>query len=329
MAIRHLNDFFQARTAILLVSEVNHQLGQLGSVTVVQDEYRVPLVREEQSFGVLELKLPPEKTLNPEQRDLLNAFAQQLALTVERAHLRAASEREKLLAESEKLHRSLLESVSHELRTPLAVITATCGKFAKHNIEDYADFVAEIQTATLRLTHLVGNLLDQTRLDSGALKPHLDWCDPRDLINAALEATGGALANNPVEIMVSADMPLVRMDFALAEHMLANLLLNAARHTPAGTPVSITAGLDPATVRVFFAVADRGPGFPPAMREQLFKKFARGSNAPSGGLGLGLSIVRGFTLAQNGDVVLEDNPGGGAKITLYLPHFVAKNSPPE
>jgi len=289
----------------------------------------VPLVREAQAFGVLAVKLPPGKTLSPGQSDLLEAFARQLALIVEREHLRAASEREKILAESEKLHRALLESVSHELRTPLAVIMATCDKFSRYDASAYPDFAAEINTAGQRLTRLVGNLLDQTRLDSGALKPHLDWCDPNDLINAAVKGIANALEDHPLEVIVAADMPLVRADFALVEHILVNLLLNAALHTPPGTPVSITAGLDLPGQRVFFAVADRGPGFPPQAQEQLFRKFVRGQGAPAGGLGLGLSIVRGFSAALGGGVALGENPGGGARITLYLPHKVANNSPPE
>ncbi len=291
--------------------------------------YYVPLVRESQTFGVLAVKLPPNKSLSPGQSDLLEAFARQLALIVEREHLRAASEREKILAESEKLHRALLESVSHELRTPLAVIMATCDKFSRYDAAAYPDFAAEIQTAGQRLTRLVGNLLDQTRLDSGALKAHMDWCDPHDLVNAAVKGIGNALVDRPLEITVAADMPLVRADFALVEHILVNLLLNAALHTPPGTAVSLTAGLDADGQRVFFAVADRGPGFPEQMRDQLFRKFVRGAGAASGGLGLGLSIVRGFATALGGEVVLGDNPGGGARITLYLPHKVANNSPPE
>jgi two-component system sensor histidine kinase KdpD len=291
--------------------------------------YYIPLERKARAFGVLAVKMSPKESLSSSQRDLLEGFARPLALIVEREHLRAASEREKLLAESEKLHRALLESVSHELRTPLAVIMATCEKFGLYNVSNYPDFVAEIHTAGLRLTRLVGNLLDQTRLDSGTLKPRLDWCDPRDLINAAVKGAGSALESHPLKIMVSADMPVVRADFALVEHILVNLLLNAALHTPSGTSVSITAGIESSRARVFFTIADRGPGFPMLLREQLFKKFSRGMDAPAGGLGLGLSIVHGFTVAQGGEVVLRDNPGGGAEITLYLPHIVAKNSPPE
>jgi len=104
------------------------------------------------------------------------------------------------------------------------------------------------------------------------------------------------------------------------EQALANLLLNAARHTPEGTAVFLTAGVEHGGTRAFFTVADRGPGFPLEMRERLFKKFERGDAARAGGLGLGLSIVRGFVVAQGGDIMVGENPGGGAVFTIYLPY---------
>jgi two-component system sensor histidine kinase KdpD len=291
--------------------------------------YYIPLLREDHAVGVLAVKLPPGESLSLGQRDLLDVFARQLALVVEREHLHAASEREKLLAESDKLHRALLESVSHELRTPLAVITAAVENLADADLSLRANLVAELRTAAHRLNRVVGNLLDQTRLESGALQPHLDWCDARDLINAAVESTTDALAGRPLEINVASDLPPIHADFALTEQALANLLLNAANHTPAATPVFVTAGLESGAERVYFTVADRGPGFPPVLREELFRKFIRGRNAHPGGLGLGLSIVRGFILAQGGEVVIRDNPGGGAAVTLYLPHSVPQNTSTE
>ena len=291
--------------------------------------YFVPLVRDDHAFGVLGVNLPLGKKLSLSQRDLLDAFARQLALVVERTQLRASSEREKLLAESEKLHRALLESVSHELRTPLSVINATSEELVEAQLTGWTDQVAEIHEAGQRLTRLVGNLLDQTRLESGALRPHLDWCDPQDLVNAALESTRDALAGRPVEIVIPENMPFVRADFTLTEQALVNLLLNAALHTPSGTPVSLTVGLEPDGQRSYFAVGDRGPGFPLTMRDQLFNKFTRGASAPAGGLGLGLSIVHGFIVAQGGKILLSDNAGGGALITLYLPHHAPDNPPPE
>ena len=356
-ALRQADELFGAQTALAFVDEPSAALSPhfAGSFPLDEKErgvaewalrnrrhagrftdtlpgstgYYVPLVREEQSVGVLGVKMPAADTLSLEQRDLLDFFARQLALVVEREHLRTASEREKLLAESEKLHRALLEGVSHELRTPLAVITAAVENLSDADAPLRASLITEMRAAARRLNRLVGNLLDQTRLQSGTLRPNPDWCDARDLINAALDGTRDALAARPLTITVPEDMPPVRADFALTEQALANLLLNAACHTPEGTPVSVTAGVESGGQRVFFTVADRGPGFPSGQRDELFKKFVRGKTAKAGGLGLGLSIVRGFILAQGGEVVLRETPGGGATITLFLPHAPPHNPPPE
>ncbi|MDX2186420.1 MAG: sensor histidine kinase KdpD [Opitutaceae bacterium] len=289
--------------------------------------FYLPLVREDKAVGVLGVAVPGEGRLTLAQRDLLEAFARQLALSVEREHLREAGEREKLLAESDKLHRVLLDSVSHELRTPLAVITSALENLAEAPESLRQDLVQEARSAGRRLNRLVGNLLDQTRLESGALRPRMDWCDARDLINAALEGVRDELVNHRVEVAVP-DMPPLRADFALMEQSLANLLLNAARHTPEGTAIFAAAGLERGGERVYFTVADQGPGFPAGMKERLFQKFERGDAARAGGLGLGLSLVRGFISAQGGEVVVGENPGGGGAVfTIYLPHVSPQSGP--
>ena len=291
--------------------------------------FYLPLVREDRAVGVLGLAPTKDRTLTLAQRDLLETFARQLALSVEREHLREAGEREKLLAESDKLHRVLLDSVSHELRTPLAVITGSLENLPEAGAEARTALITEARTAARRLNRLVGNLLDQTRLESGALKPRLDWCDARDLVNAAVEGVRDALANHPLEIVIPGDMPPLRADFALMEQVLANMLLNAARHTPTDTSIFLTAGLERGGQRVYFTVADNGPGFPLEMKERLFKKFERGDAAKAGGLGLGLSIVRGFVVAQGGDIAVGENPGGGAVFTIYLPYSAPQTPPVE
>jgi two-component system sensor histidine kinase KdpD len=286
--------------------------------------YYLPLVRDNKTIGVLGVKVQPNRTLTFAQKNLLEAFARQLGLSVEREYLRAASEREKLLAESEKLHRALFDSVSHELRTPLAVINASTDSLAGADPGLSGQLVNEIRTAVRRLNRLVGNLLNQSRVESGLLKPRLDWCDVGDIVNAAVENTRDALAGHPLAITVPDDMPPVRADFTLTEQVLTNLLLNAANHTPPATPVLLTAGIERGGQRMFFTVADHGPGFSPAMRGRLFKKFVRDDEASTTGLGLGLSIVHGFVTAQDGEVVAGENHGGGAVITVYLPHSAPK-----
>jgi two-component system, OmpR family, sensor histidine kinase KdpD len=345
-ALRQVETLFNASTTLSLVDEAEHKLrahaasaygaagaeaeamewawrhaqpaGRFAAKTVDAAGYYLPLLLESGVVGVLGVKVSPQDTLVLGQRDLIEAFAGQLALLVERERLRAASEREALLAASEKLHRSLLDSVSHELRTPLAVIDAAIDGLTDADTPGRAKFVDEIRIAGRRLNRLVRNLLDQTRLESGALKPRLDWCSARDLANAAIDGTRDALAGHPITVVIADDLPPIRTDFALTEHALMNLLLNAALHTPPQTPVLLSAGLE--GDRAYFEVADRGPGFPPSLRDRLFKKFSRGEGARAGGLGLGLSIVRGLINAQGGDVVVGENPGGGARVRISLPH---------
>ncbi len=347
-ALRQADELFSAQTALLLSDEEGLGLAPhfAGSFAIDEKEtgvadwvwhnrkkagrftdtlpsskgFYAPLVREDKGLGVLVVKVAPDATLTLAQRDLIEGFAAQIALLVEREFLRAAGEREKLLVESERLHRTLLDGVSHELKTPLAVLESVGENIAEADPSLRANLVGEMRTATRRLTRLVNNLLDQTRLESGALRPKLDWCDTQDLLNAAIAGVEDSLAGHPFEVVVPPDMPLFRADSALMEQVIANLLLNAARHTPAGTPIFLAAGIDGARKRVFFTVADRGPGFPMEMRERLFQKFQRGDAARAGGLGLGLSIIRGFVAAQGGDVMVGENPGGGSVFTVYLPY---------
>jgi K+-sensing histidine kinase KdpD len=236
------------------------------------------------------------------------------------AEIRAQARKERIREESEKLTRTLLDSVSHELRTPLAVITAALDNFDDAPAPVKVGLAGEMRTATRRLNRLVRNLLDQTRLESGTLQPRMEWCDARDLVNAAVEGLADALAGRAFTVTIPDDLPPVLADFALTEHALSNLLLNAAVHTPPRTPVHLSAGLAEGGQRVFFTVTDRGPGLPPRMRDRLYQKFERGNSSKSGGLGLGLSIVRGFVTAQGGEIVARDNSGQGCSFTIYLPH---------
>lgn len=346
-ALRQADALFNAQTALLMPNDAKHALdahfagsfsvgvkeqavadwawrnrkkaGRFTDTLPSAEAFHVPLVIEDKAIGVLLVRVGPKSTLSMAQRDLIESFAVQLALLLEREQLRASGEREKLLAESEKLHRALLDSVSHELKTPLAVLGAASEALPTDTTTPVGQAALEIRTATRRLNRLVSNLLDQTRLETGSLKPRLDWCDANDLLNAALEGVRDSLAAHPFEMDVPDDMPLFRADAALLEQAFANLLLNAALHTPAGTPIFLAAGVDRTKARVFFTVADRGPGLPPEMHERLFQKFQRGDAARVGGLGLGLSIIRGFVAAQGGEVIAGQNPGGGAVFTVYLP----------
>lgn len=290
-----------------------------------------PLLRARSVVGVLAVYLPvgTDRRLTA-FHDLLEGFAAQVAMQIEREHLRVVTEREKLLAESEKLHRTLLDSVSHELRTPLAVLSTATSKLGAANEANRSELAREIRTATDRLNRLVANLLNLNRLESGTLKPRLDWCNLRDLVNGALAATADVLKDHPVTMTMPPGMLLLQADPALLEQAITNLLHNAAFHTPAGTPVRIAGGIDGGPEpKVRIAISDEGPGLPAELKDALFLKFQRGKQALPGGLGLGLSIVHGFVTAQGGEIAAGNQAGGGAVFSIYLPYHKPETVPEE
>jgi len=177
--------------------------------------------------------------------------------------------------------------------------------------------IGEILEANARLNRVVGNLLDVARLESGKVRPHLDWHDARDLVQTTLRELQRELVSHPITSQLPAEPLLVRLDFSLIQHALGNLLLNAVTHTPKGTPVEVRAKV--AEGNLLLSVADRGPGIAPETLPRIFDKFFRAASAPTGGSGLGLTIVKGFVEAHGGTVSAENRPGGGAMFTLSLP----------
>lgn len=238
-------------------------------------------------------------------------------IRIQGEHIGAAGERERLLTEADRLHQALFNSISHELKTPLTVLHSVASALRSETTGKQADHALEISQATDRLSQLVENLLDQTRLESGALSPVMDWCDARDLIRAACESMHDPLAGRVVRIEVAQDMALLKVDAALMEVAIGNLLLNAARYTPAGTEIVVRSGVDQG--KAFISVEDEGPGIDEELKKRLFHKFQRGKTAHSGGLGLGLSIVQGFVGAQGGEVLADNKPSGGARFSIILP----------
>ncbi len=279
----------------------------------------LPLVTERKTLGVLAVSLPG-KCLPMHHRDLLKAFAQQAALVLDRVELRAAAEQSRLLAESERLGRTLLNSISHELRTPLAASTSAASALADAETaspDHRRALLAEIQMANSRLNRIVGNLLDVSRLESGQIRPRLDWHDARDLVQTAVRDLQSELKQHSVTLDLPAEPLLAYLDFSLLQQALGNLLLNAAMHTPPTTSIKIQAARDESSISL--SVADHGPGIPPALLPRIFDKFTRGPGAPTGGSGLGLAIVKGFVEAHNGSVTAANRVGGGALFTLRLP----------
>jgi len=213
----------------------------------------------------------------------------------------------------------LLDSMSHEIRTPLAAIRAAATDLAglKNAGSDGAELVTEIQEAAERLNGLVGKVLDITRLESGHIKPLFNECEINDIINVAVVETETALARHHLTVDLAPNLPIIRTDFVFLQQAVMNLLANAGLHTPAGT--SVTLRVRGSEDAVLISVADNGPGIDPQCLPRVFDKFYRGPGAPTGGTGLGLSLVKGFVESLGGRVTAENLPAGGVQFTISLP----------
>jgi K+-sensing histidine kinase KdpD len=233
--------------------------------------------------------------------------------------LRSEAYRTGLLVESERMHQTLFDSVSHEMMTPLAVFRSAIEQLGTPDAEKRGRIIVELQIATNRLDRLVGNLLNQNRLESGVMKPRMDWCECHEVVSAARRAVGPRMGDHPLAVDIPADMPIFKADAALLEQAIAQLLVNAALHTPPDARIRVTSAVRDFPHEVLISVSDSGPGVPPEIKERIFEKFTRGPAARKGGLGLGLSIVRGFMRAQGGEVSVDSAPEGGARFTLSLP----------
>lgn len=292
-----------------------------------------PLVAGGATLGVLIVVPDPAKArLDGAQQDLLDAFARQAALAIERARLAEEAKSSALRARAEEMRSSLLSTVSHDLRSPLAAITgaATTLRDADERLGDRQrdEMLDTICEEAERLERLVGNLLDMTRLEAGGLPVKQEWVPLEEVVGSALTRTESALAGRNVTTSLPASLPLLRADPVLLEQAFVNLLENAAKHTPAGTPVEIAARAEKDAVVV--EVSDRGPGFSLAEAPRLFEKFVRGTGTRESGavpgVGLGLAICRGIVEAHGGSVTAKPREGGGATFLVTLP--IDASAPP-
>jgi two-component system sensor histidine kinase KdpD len=258
--------------------------------------------------------------LAAEDQRVLNAFVAQLAAAIDRRRISAQAAQATALAEANELRSALLQAVSHDLRTPLAGIKASASSLRQLDIAwsdvDRSEFLRTIEDETDRLTTLVGNLLDMSRIQAGAVAPRTRPVGLEEVVPAALAALGERA--NKVEVDVPESLPPVRADPALLERVVANLVDNAVAHAPEGSSVRVEAG--EVGSRVLIRTIDRGPGIPPAERERIFQPFQRLGDSPShgAGVGLGLAVALGFTHAMGGELVVDDTPGGGTTMTIEL-----------
>lgn len=287
------------------------------------DALYLPLVASERGVGVLGVRPARRQRLTPEQIHLLETFANQTALALARAQLAEDAQRTQVQVATERLRNSLLSSVSHDLRTPLTIITGATSSLLETGQELDPEARAELaQTAydeAVRMNRLVANLLDMTRIESGAIQVKKEWQPLEEVIGVAiarLEANNG-LVQHPLHVDLPDDLPLVPIDAMLIEQVLVNLIDNAVNHTPPGTPISISGSVTDSAVKL--AIADRGPGFPAGSEQRIFDKFYRAEPGRTRGVGLGLTICRAMINAHGGQIWAEPNPGGGAIMSLTLP----------
>jgi two-component system sensor histidine kinase KdpD len=266
----------------------------------------------------------PGPMLAPDQRRLLDALADQAALAIERINLAQDVDRAKIAAETERLRNALLTSISHDLRTPLASIigASTALKTYRESLDEQSqlELIRTIQEEADRLNHFIGNLLDMTRLESGAIVPHLDPVDLSDVVGSAFRRAAKILAGHKTRITLSPDLPMLRLDSVLFEQVLFNLLDNAAKYAPPETTIEIRARREGAIVRL--DVMDEGDGIPQADLERIFDKFYRvhAGDRRRVGTGLGLAICRGFVEAMGGTIRAGNRPDRkGAMFTITLP----------
>lgn len=253
-----------------------------------------------------------------EENSYWTTFLAQITNALEREFLGELAQKVRFLNESDRLYKTLFNSISHEFRIPVATIMGAADSILNSPNSSMLDrtLSQEIFTASLRLNRLIENLLNISRLESGHISLRLDWCDINDLFNKVTEDLSDELKPYSLRVVIPDEMPLVKIDFGLMEQVLYNLLLNTTQYAPAGSDIELNAGYSEG--EMIIQVTDRGPGFPQGELKNVFKKFFKVDSRKPGGLGLGLSIVKGFVEAHNGNITVENRDSVGAKFTIRI-----------
>jgi two-component system sensor histidine kinase KdpD len=288
--------------------------------------YRVELRAGDDVVGSLWARRPGAGEPSPEESRLLAATADQVGAALRRERLQAQASEVEIARRSDELKSALVDSVSHDLRTPLATIRAAAGSLADPEIqlpeEERREVAARIDAEADRLSDLVGDLLDMSRIQSGMLVPQLELFPLADLVEPAVERTSARSSPRPIIADIPEDLPPVRVDGALLDRIVSNLLDNAVAHAPAPAPIRVCAR-PVAPGNVALTVEDGGPGVPAEDLDVVFDRFRRLDRVGPGdarrGFGLGLAVVRGLTEAMGGSVRAERSELGGLAVTVTLP----------
>jgi two-component system sensor histidine kinase KdpD len=305
----------------------NHPAGRGSDTLPGARRLFLPLRTGRGAVGVLGLdREQPGLMLSPDSRRLLDALMDLAALAIERIYLQDDLDRTKLQAESERLRSALLTSISHDLGTPLASIIGAASSLKsvgeRYGGEQREALLSTILDEAERLNRFVGNLLDMTKLESGAIAPKREMIDLGEIVGTALQRAGKVLADHRVKVDLPGDLPMLRLDFVLFEQVLFNLLDNAAKYAPAQSTVEIRARKRDGLVELH--VLDEGRGIPQDQIERIFDKFHRAQEGDrkGPGTGLGLAICRGFVAAMGGTIRARnraDRSGGDFIVELPVP----------
>ncbi|MPW19912.1 DUF4118 domain-containing protein [Paraburkholderia sp. CNPSo 3157] len=360
---RHVSEVFRARVAVLLPDSADQVKQKIDDPDVsimldaasldvdvgqwVYDQQKpaghgtdtlpaakalyLPLRAPMRTRGVLAVATQDERELDvPEQQRMLDAFAAQIALALERVHYVDIARDALVSMESERLRNSLLSAISHDLRTPLTAIVGFSSMLAAQRADQddaQGELVDAIHEEALRMTGIVTNLLDMARLQAGSLKLNRQWSLLEETVGSALRDCKRTLARHPVQVALPADLPLLQIDAVLMERLFANLFENAAKYVPPDTPLVIGAQRIDENGKPFVRVTvdDRGPGLPPGMETRIFEKFTRGEKeSAKPGIGLGLAICRAIAEAHGGRIgavnrVAAEGRVEGARFWFTLP----------
>jgi two-component system sensor histidine kinase KdpD len=293
------------------------------AATTGGDVLYLPIVANERVHGILEVAgRPGQGPFHAEDEQILTTFVHQAALALERARLGDEAARAAALAQSDELKSALLAAVSHDLRTPLASIKAAATSLLDDTIDwdkaTRAELLSAIDEETDRLTLMVSNLLDLSRIEGGALRPRKDWYDVDELIADVRARLAGRFEDHPLTVGIEPDLPPLRFDYVQIAQVLVNLLENAVKYTPSGTPIAVSARRVPGAIEI--AVRDEGPGMTAESQQRLFERFYRaGSVTGAGGVGIGLTISKGLVEAHGGQIAVESAPREGTTFRFTLP----------
>ncbi len=287
-----------------------------------------PLSSPRKIFGVAAIMFNNRNELKIDEETLLGSFISQAGVAIERELLNESSKRALLIEESEKLYKNLFNSLSHELRTPISAIIGTANfllETSKAN-EKAPDrnIIKEIHIAGMRLNRLVENLLDMTRLESGIIKLNLKWYDVRDLVNSITKNLSEELEEYKVIVNIPDDARPVKIDFTLLEQAIKNIVYNSVLYSPKGSVIciDIISSID----KFEISISDNGPGIPEQFLNHIFDKFYRVENRKPGGLGLGLSIAKGFIESHNGIINVSNLKPDGTRFSISIPVYDMKNN---